>query len=160
MILRATVYIYWFCISSNFQGRGKIFRKMGQVSGMMNVCAALSHSVVSDSVMLDCNLPDSSVHEDFPRKNNGVGCHALLQQLMFRCSEKVLLLVDALVGGISCHTYYIYFLRKVSLAWSHSFLAFLKMLRSLCVMDAYLICLLSGTLFPFICPHSICSFFI
>ena len=28
---------------------------------------------------MDCNPPGSSVHEDSPGKNTGVGCHALLQ---------------------------------------------------------------------------------
>ena len=28
---------------------------------------------------MDCSSPDSSIHGDFPGKNNGVGCHALLQ---------------------------------------------------------------------------------
>ena len=28
---------------------------------------------------MDCDLPGSSVHGDFPGKNTGVGCHALLQ---------------------------------------------------------------------------------
>ena len=28
---------------------------------------------------MDCSLPGSSVHGDFPGKNSGVGCHALLQ---------------------------------------------------------------------------------
>ena len=28
---------------------------------------------------MDCNLPGSSVHDDSPGKNTGVGCHALLQ---------------------------------------------------------------------------------
>ena len=28
---------------------------------------------------MDCNPPGSSVHGDFPSKNTGVGCHALLQ---------------------------------------------------------------------------------
>ena len=28
---------------------------------------------------MDCSLPASSVHEDCPGKNTGVGCHALLQ---------------------------------------------------------------------------------
>ena len=28
---------------------------------------------------MDCSLPGSSVHEDSPGKNTGVGCHALLQ---------------------------------------------------------------------------------
>ena len=28
---------------------------------------------------VDCSLPGSSVHGDFPGKNTGVGCHALLQ---------------------------------------------------------------------------------
>ena len=26
----------------------------------------------------DCSLPGSSIHEDSPGKNTGVGCHALL----------------------------------------------------------------------------------
>ena len=29
--------------------------------------------------LIDCSLPDSSVHGDSPGKNTGVGCHALLQ---------------------------------------------------------------------------------
>jgi len=28
---------------------------------------------------MDCSLPSSSVYGDFPGKNTGVGCHALLQ---------------------------------------------------------------------------------
>ena len=28
---------------------------------------------------MDCSLPGSSVHGDFPGKNTGMGCHALLQ---------------------------------------------------------------------------------
>ena len=28
---------------------------------------------------MDCTLPGSSVHGDFPGKNTGVSCHALLQ---------------------------------------------------------------------------------
>ena len=44
------------------------------------VCVCLlSHSVVSDCDPMDCNLPGSSVHEDFPGKNTGGGCHFLLQ---------------------------------------------------------------------------------
>ena len=43
----------------------------------------LSCSVVSDSLqphgLCDCGLPGSSVHEDSPGKNTGMGCHALLQ---------------------------------------------------------------------------------
>ena len=41
----------------------------------------LSHSVVSDSLRppMDCSLPGTSVHGDFPGKNTGAGCHALLQ---------------------------------------------------------------------------------
>ena len=39
-----------------------------------------SHQGVSDSCNpMDCNLPDSSVHGDFPGKNTGVGYHCLLQ---------------------------------------------------------------------------------
>ena len=28
---------------------------------------------------MDCSLPGSSVHADFPGKNTGMGCHALFQ---------------------------------------------------------------------------------
>ena len=28
---------------------------------------------------MDCSLPGSSIHGDFPGRNIGVGCHALLQ---------------------------------------------------------------------------------
>ena len=28
---------------------------------------------------MDCSPPGSSIHEDSPGKNTGVGCHALLQ---------------------------------------------------------------------------------
>ena len=36
------------------------------------------NSLVSDSVRMDCSLPGSLVHGDFPGKNTGVGCYALL----------------------------------------------------------------------------------
>ena len=38
------------------------------------------HLVTQSCLTLcDCSPPDSSVHEDSPGKNTGVGCHALLQ---------------------------------------------------------------------------------
>ena len=56
---------------------------------------------VSPSVQLalcnpmDCNLPDSSVHGIFPGKNTGVGCHFLLQHLVYsRCLISVYFLVQ------------------------------------------------------------------
>ena len=39
--------------------------------------SCFSHLTFCDS--LDCRLPGSSVYGDFPGKNTGVGCHALLQ---------------------------------------------------------------------------------
>ena len=35
-----------------------------------------AHSCLTLCVPMDCSLPSSSVHEDFPGKNAGVGCHA------------------------------------------------------------------------------------
>ena len=35
-------------------------------------CLAVCHPV-------DCSLPDSSVHRDYPSKNTGVHCHFLFQ---------------------------------------------------------------------------------
>ena len=31
---------------------------------------------------MDCSLPGSSVHRDFPGKSTGVGCHFLLQGIV------------------------------------------------------------------------------
>ena len=42
--------------------------------------SVISCSVVSNSLRsMDCSPPGSSVHQDSPGKNTGVGCHALLQ---------------------------------------------------------------------------------
>ena len=42
----------------------------------MKLCAVPGRSVMSDSVPpMDWSLPGSSVHEDSPSKNTGVGCH-------------------------------------------------------------------------------------
>ena len=46
------------------------------------VCAVLCLVAQSCSTLcnpMDCRWPSSSVHEDSPGKNTGVGCHALLQ---------------------------------------------------------------------------------
>jgi len=50
---------------------------------LREVCVcALSRSVVSSSLWpLNCSPPGSSVHEDSPDKNTGVGSHALLQRI-------------------------------------------------------------------------------
>ena len=46
--------------------------------GLDRLClAAQSCPTLCD--LMDCGLPGSSVHRDSPGKNNGVGCHALLQ---------------------------------------------------------------------------------
>ena len=41
------------------------------------VMCVLSWSVVSDCDPMDCSLPGSSVHGDYPGKNTRVGCHTL-----------------------------------------------------------------------------------
>ena len=46
------------------------------------LCAVLclvAQSCPTRCDLMDCNLPGSSVHGDFPGKNTGVSCHALLQ---------------------------------------------------------------------------------
>lgn len=60
-------------------------------------------------------------------------------------------------GGIPCHTCLIdLFLEKRKTLQSHSSLApFQRCLRKLHVRNAYLVCLLTGTLFPYMCLHSL-----
>ena len=41
---------------------------------------------------MDCSLPGSSVHEDSPDKNTGVGCHALLQEIFWTQGSTLCLL--------------------------------------------------------------------
>ena len=41
---------------------------------------------------MDYNLPGSSVHGDFPGKNSGVGCHALLQGIFLTRGSNLYLL--------------------------------------------------------------------
>ena len=43
------------------------------------LCAQLLQSCLTLCDLMDCSPPGSSVHEDSPGKNTGVGCHALLQ---------------------------------------------------------------------------------
>ena len=44
------------------------------------LCAVLSHSVLSNSLLpMDCSLPGTSVHGDSPGRDTGIVCHALLQ---------------------------------------------------------------------------------
>ena len=52
---------------------------------------------MSDS--MDCSLPGSSVHEDSPGKNTGMGCHFLLQGI-FPGIEPVSLMSLALAGRL------------------------------------------------------------
>ena len=60
-------------------------------------CAVLSHSVMSDS----WGPTGSSVHADSPGKNNGVGCHALIQGISqpMDSSRSPALQVDSLPPG-------------------------------------------------------------
>ena len=39
--------------------------------------------------LMDCSLPGSSVHEDSPGKNTGVGCHFLLQCMKVKSESEV-----------------------------------------------------------------------
>ena len=46
---------------------------------------------------MECRLPGSSVH-DFPGKNTGVGCHALLQGIFPNQGSNLSLMSPALTG--------------------------------------------------------------
>ena len=46
-----------------------------------STCACSVESMLTLCDPMDCCLPGSSVHEDSPGKNIGVGCHALLQEI-------------------------------------------------------------------------------
>ena len=45
----------------------------------VDMCVLRHFSLVQLCDAMDCSLPGSSVHGDFPAKNTGVGCHVLLQ---------------------------------------------------------------------------------
>ena len=48
------------------------------ITGVMRV---VSQPYMTLCVPMDCSPPGSSVHEDSPGKNTGVGCYALLQEI-------------------------------------------------------------------------------
>ena len=97
------VYIY---LKRSKNGWGKVSRKIralsqsgggGGHSVMPNSmrpidcrtsgCSLLSHSLYDPK---DCSPPGSSIHRESPGNNNGVGCHALLQessQLRLPCTS-------------------------------------------------------------------------
>ena len=43
------------------------------------LCVCAKPLQLHPTLWLHCSPPGSSVHQDFPGKNSGVGCHALLQ---------------------------------------------------------------------------------
>ena len=57
----------------------------GQASQAVKQCVLCAFVSVLSQLSLtifdpmDCSLPGSSVHENFPGKNTGMGCHAFLQ---------------------------------------------------------------------------------
>ena len=63
----------------------------------------LSNSVASVLTLCDpkdCSAPGSSVHENSPNTNTGVGCHALLQEILLTQGSNPLLFTSpALAGG-------------------------------------------------------------
>ena len=50
-------------------------------AGQRRGSSASLPSLVQLGNTMDCSLPGSSVHEIFPGKNSGMGCHFLLQEL-------------------------------------------------------------------------------
>ena len=71
-LLLSSIPLYW-CIT--------ICLSLHLLMGIWVVfCACLvAQSCLTLWDPMDCNLPGSSAHGDFPGKNTGVGCHALIQ---------------------------------------------------------------------------------
>ena len=69
----------------------KIFSEVKVTQSCLTICDCM-----------DCSLPGSSVHGDFPGKNTGVGCHALLQQIFLtqELNPHVLHLLHWQVGSL------------------------------------------------------------
>ena len=67
---------------------------------LWNVCCcsvAQSYSTLRDP--MDCSLSGSSVHEDFPGKNTGVGCHFQLQGIFLTQGSNPHLLQISCIAG-------------------------------------------------------------
>ena len=62
----------------------------------MYVCVKLLQPCMTICHFMDYSMPDSSVHGNFPGKNTGVGCHALLQGIFLtqRLNPRVLCLLE------------------------------------------------------------------
>ena len=55
---------------------------LDQLSFLPKSCCLVAQSCPTLCNPMDCNPPGSSVHEDFPGKNTGMGCHAFLQGIL------------------------------------------------------------------------------
>ena len=61
-----------------------------------DVLCSVAPSCLTLGDPMDCSPPGSSVHGDFPGKNTGVGCHALLQGTQHFRSVKILSTLEVL----------------------------------------------------------------
>ena len=74
----------WGCKESDMTEWLKNNRALSRVSCAICSCAVLflvAHSCLTLCDPTDCSSPGSSVSEDSPGHNTGVGCHALLQRI-------------------------------------------------------------------------------
>ena len=63
-----------------FLSVAEILSKMECIlSAYFRVLCLIAQSCLTFCNPMDCSPPGSSIHEDSPGKNTGVGCHALLQ---------------------------------------------------------------------------------
>ena len=70
-------YIQYLVITYN----GKEYKKTQIYTYMKTERKSQSLSCVQLCDPMNCSLPGSSVHDNFPGKNTGVGCHFLLQEI-------------------------------------------------------------------------------
>ena len=63
-----------FCLQS-FPASGLFQWVKGKQSKVAQSCLTLCNP-------MDCSLPGSSIHGDFPNESSGVGCHFLLQEIV------------------------------------------------------------------------------
>ena len=69
-----------------------MYRHVSMCAKPLQSCLTLCNSV-------DCSLLGSSIHEDSPGKNPGVGCHVLLQGIFVTQGSSPCLLTPVLAGG-------------------------------------------------------------
>ena len=95
LVFNAKLLWWWFLESSPGQVISAPAENLLEMHCGPETCACVclvAQSCPTLCDLMDCSLPGSSVHEDSPGKNTGMGCYAFLNLYKGNCGFRLLIL--------------------------------------------------------------------